>query len=60
MKVLSALVLCLSIAISATAAGVFEGDPAPLYVFLDQNMRRIDMADLLKDRPLVFWQTSAT
>ena len=33
---------------------------APLFVSVDENMRRIDMADAIDGRPLVFWATSAT
>ncbi len=36
------------------------GEPAPLFVSVDENMRRIDMADAIDGRPLVFWATSAT
>ena len=33
---------------------------AELFVSFDENMRRIDMADAIDGRPLVFWATSAT
>lgn len=41
-------------------AQVHNGDSAPLFVSFDENMRRIDMADAIDGRPLVFWATSAT
>ena len=42
------------------SADVQEGDVGPLFVSVDENMRRIDMADAIDGRPLVFWATSAT
>ena len=49
----------LGLAVSANAQ-VHDGDFAPLFVSFDENMRRIDMADAIDGRPLVFWATSAT
>ncbi len=56
---LIAAAAALSLAVSATAQ-VHQGEFAPLFVSVDQNMRRIDMADAIDGRPLVFWATSAT
>lgn len=48
------------LAVSPVGSQILLGDTAPLFVSLDQNMRRIDMGELLRDHPLVFWTTSAT
>lgn len=55
----AAATAALGLAVTGTAQ-VHEGDFAPLFVSVDQNMRRIDMADAIDGRPLVFWATSAT
>ncbi len=49
----------LGLAVTGTSQ-VHERDFAPLFISVDENMRRIDMADAIDGRPLVFWATSAT
>jgi len=59
MPLLIAAATALGFAVT-THSQVHQGDFAPLFVSVDQNMRRIDMADAIDGRPLVFWATSAT
>ncbi len=40
--------------------GVGPGDQAPMLVSVDQNMRRIDMSDMIDGTPLVLLYGSAT
>lgn len=59
MPIMIAAVMALGFPVAAHAQDHI-GDPAPLFVSVDENMRRIDMADAIDGRPLVFWATSAT
>ena len=38
---------------SIPQAQIFQGDIAPMFISVDENMRHIDMLDLIDGRPLV-------
>ena len=57
---LAALLMGLSPLAVWAQLGVQPGDPAPLLVSVDQNMRRIDMGEMLDGVPLVLLYGSST
>ena len=50
----------IAVTAGTAAAGVNPGQEAPLIELVDENMRVLDMADLVGDAPLLFLYGSAT
>ncbi len=60
LNILPALILGTMLPTAWAQRGVGPGDQAPMLVSVDQNMRRIDMSDMIDGTPLVLLYGSAT
>ena len=57
---IGSLALVATLSGTPVAATVREGDDAPMYIAVDENMQLIDMAEFIDGTPLVFLYGSAT